>query len=573
MTPARIRNVFFFVTFIFAIIPLIDTDSQWGRVSCHYDDVMIDRLIALKAVEPREDILVFEMDERSRATVGAMYGIAEDFDRLTGDILDILSTGEPSVVAVCWRGINFRPRLEVPSGTRLLSRTIIASIDSTGAHPIYGHILNELKMSRPSDIQLYPDSYPRLSPDAGYAEDRIQIDPDGLVRRAGGGDLSNLILAKLNRNRSAGRIHFAGPYKSIFTIPIWRLHAGEIPPSAWLNRVVVIGSSAVAEGQIAMTPVGPLPEAEIIAQAVNSSLGGHDLRPLNQILSILLLLLLLSTLAASGYASDLRRRMGLILFCALTYFVFVGIAFHYGRIAPFVSGILLVVLGAAISMTSYYVEEILRERHLASSFTRFLARPVAERIISAGGELPAARRKTITVMFADIRGFTAYSEKHSPNEIAAALNLHFTEVIEKVFKHGGTLDKLLGDAVMAFWGDPIDHPNPVQGALDCAVEIRRDWNRLSHLHFGDAATNLGIGIGIETGEAIVGNVGTEAFLDYTAVGDIVNVAARIMEIAKAGQILVGSGCLQSAGGSYQVQSMDKVAIRGRETPVEVWEVK
>lgn len=557
--------------FILAIIPLLYPGSQFGLVSRHYDDLMIDRFIATKGVAVREDVLVFEMDERSRATVGSVYGIGDDFDRLTGDILDILSAGDPSVVAICWSGMNFRPRLELPPGRRLLSRTLVASSDSAGAHPSYEYILIELPMSRPPEI--LPDSCPRIFPDAGVAEGRIQIDPDGLVRRAGAGDMSGLILSKLNRNRPADRIHFAGPYKSIRTIPIWRLHAGEIPPSTWLNRVVVIGSSAIAEGQIAMTPVGPLPEAEIIAQAVNSALGGHDLRFLDGIWSVLLLFLLLLALAACGYVSDLRKRMGLIALYTLTYFFFVGLAFHYGRIAPLVSGIVLVVIGAAINTASYYIEEILRERHLASSFTRFLARPVAERIISAGGELPAPRRKTITVMFADIRGFTAYSEKHSPHEIAAALNLHFTEVIEKVFKHGGTLDKLLGDAVMAFWGDPVDHPNPVGGALDCAMEIRRDWTRLSHLHFGDAASNLGIGIGIETGEAIVGNVGTEAFLDYTAVGDIVNVAARIMEIAKAGQILVGSGCLQGASGSHHMQAMDKVSIRGRATPVEVWEVK
>jgi adenylate cyclase len=155
-----------------------------------------------------------------------------------------------------------------------------------------------------------------------------------------------------------------------------------------------------------------------------------------------------------------------------------------------------------------------------------------ERYLKLGGEA-----RLVTVLFADIRGFTRFTEEHTAPLVVETLNRIFRVLSHVVFAHRGTFDKYLGDGLMAFYGAPIAGDDDARRAVDTAIEMQRRFQDLT-VEAGAAMQGLGLGIGMHTGEAIVGNIGSERVMDYTVVGDTVNVAKRLQEAALAGQTLV-----------------------------------
>ena len=142
-------------------------------------------------------------------------------------------------------------------------------------------------------------------------------------------------------------------------------------------------------------------------------------------------------------------------------------------------------------------------------------------LLQLGGQ-----RQPVTVLFADIKGFTAMSETMAPEEVVEVLNIYFTEMVDLVFKHQGTLDKYVGDALMAVFGVPVPLPHAATRAVECAAAMQR---RLAQMQAQGLTPIRGIRIGINTGEAIVGNIGSDKRMDFTVIGDAVNVAARLQE--------------------------------------------
>jgi class 3 adenylate cyclase len=180
-----------------------------------------------------------------------------------------------------------------------------------------------------------------------------------------------------------------------------------------------------------------------------------------------------------------------------------------------------------------------RNRLLRQVLDRFLAEDVTDiiltdpkRYLQLGGEM-----RPVTVLFADIRGFSRFSEEHSPNEVIDTLNRIFKALSQVVFTHRGTFDKYLGDGLMAFYGAPVAGDDDAQRAVDTAVEMHRLFWKLCE-ETGEDLAGLGLGIGLHTGEAVVGNIGSEKVMDYTVVGYVVNVAKRLQEIARGGEIML-----------------------------------
>jgi class 3 adenylate cyclase len=155
-----------------------------------------------------------------------------------------------------------------------------------------------------------------------------------------------------------------------------------------------------------------------------------------------------------------------------------------------------------------------------------------EKHLKLGGE-----NSTVTVLFADLRGFTRFTETHPATQVVETLNSIYSELTDVIFKHGGTFDKYLGDAIMAFFGAPFEQDDDTERALRTGMEMK---DRFAHLQeTNPVASELGgIGIGIHTGEVIVGNIGSERMMDYTVIGDTVNVARRLQEIARSGEVLI-----------------------------------
>lgn len=178
-------------------------------------------------------------------------------------------------------------------------------------------------------------------------------------------------------------------------------------------------------------------------------------------------------------------------------------------------------------------------------------------LLQLGGE-----RRQVTVLFADIKGFTALSEKMEPEKVVEVLNTFFTEMVELVFQHQGTLDKFLGDALMVEFGVPVEIPQAEAQAVACALAMHR---RLQEMRGQGLTPIKGMRIGINTGEAIVGNIGSDKRMDFTVVGDVVNVAARLQELTKEleADTLVSEATFKEVEGQFHFEAVPPLVLRGR----------
>ncbi|HEV2211796.1 MAG TPA: adenylate/guanylate cyclase domain-containing protein, partial [Gammaproteobacteria bacterium] len=179
--------------------------------------------------------------------------------------------------------------------------------------------------------------------------------------------------------------------------------------------------------------------------------------------------------------------------------------------------------------------------------------------------------REVTVLFSDIRGFTTLSEARTPEQVVAILNRYFSKQVEVVFRHQGTVDKFIGDCIMAFWGAPVADPDQAKHAVAAALEMGRVLEEFRK-DLGDLSEVFDIGVGIHTGKAVVGFMGSENKLDYTAIGDTVNLASRIEGQTKGvGRVLVSSATREACGDAFDFVEKGTYKVKGREQPVQLFE--
>ena len=216
----------------------------------------------------------------------------------------------------------------------------------------------------------------------------------------------------------------------------------------------------------------------------------------------------------------------------------------------------------------------LREKDaIKRAFSRYVAREVVTEILKDPDKIVlTGERREVTVLFCDVRGFTSISERLSPEEVVSLLNAFYTLMIDATFKHDGTLDKFLGDGVMAVFGAPIFHSDHSVRALRTALAMQAGIRELSARRVAEGKAPLKIGIGVNAGSAVAGNVGTEARMEYTVIGDSVNLAARLESYAKAGQILISGDTYALVKHAIDGRKLGPMKVRGKEDEIDVYEV-
>lgn len=341
------------------------------------------------------------------------------------------------------------------------------------------------------------------------------------------------------------------------------------------GKIVIVGTAAPGLQDFRLAPLGTsYPGVEILATAIDNLERGDWLREVNR-RSMLPLALGLIALLAIGFARNIGAQRLLLAMAGLS------IAAITGSWLLLVNGTFVPVFGALTLAWAYYlvatgiayVEERRRRLRTASMFARFLdARVVADLIDR--GEIDyrqQAETREISVLFTDIRGFTALSERTDPQDVVALLNRYFSRQVEVIFAHSGTLDKFIGDAIMAFWGAPVamdDHARlAVTAALDMSealAELRED--------LGALGAELEIGIGIHSGNAVVGFIGSGERLDYTIIGDTVNLASRVEGLTKGiARILVTDATRAAAGDAFDWRDCGIHSVKGRDEGVRLYE--
>jgi adenylate cyclase len=230
---------------------------------------------------------------------------------------------------------------------------------------------------------------------------------------------------------------------------------------------------------------------------------------------------------------------------------------------------------AAIGIrNSRYAEQVRREALVRSNFERYFAPNIAAEIAQQDTIVPlGGDRRPITILFSDIRGFTSMAESMGPDAIAQLLTEYFSEMVEIIFEHGGTLDKFVGDAIMALWGAPIAHADDPDRALRAGMAMQRGVSRLNERWALAGRPEIGVGIGINYGEVFAGNIGSHRRLEYTVIGDAVNVANRLCAEAGPGEILVSEALCQVVKDHADYEYLPAMALRGRTRSVQVYRVK
>jgi len=240
----------------------------------------------------------------------------------------------------------------------------------------------------------------------------------------------------------------------------------------------------------------------------------------------------------------------------------------------------LELISAVAAQTAIAVENVRAHEKLAkeevarANYSRFLPEYVVKQML----ENPESFKlggvtQTITILFADIRGFTRISEHAAPEKIVDLLNRYFSAMTDIIFAHGGTLDKYLGDGLMALFGAPATTPKDASNALSAAVAMQRRMISINAELHEEGFPEIGVGIGLHTGVVTVGYIGSERRSEYTAIGDTVNTSSRLESNAKGGQILVSEATAKAAQSRYELTPRDPITVKNREQPVPLFEVQ
>jgi adenylate cyclase len=231
-------------------------------------------------------------------------------------------------------------------------------------------------------------------------------------------------------------------------------------------------------------------------------------------------------------------------------------------------------LAAIAIKNSRFADQIQRQAMVRSNFERYFAPNVAAEIAQQQGMVKlGGDKRPVTILFSDIRGFTTMSEHMSPDAIAGLLSDYFTEMVDIIFANGGTLDKFIGDAIMALWGAPIPHADDPDRAVQAAIAMQRAIHHLNEKWAAEGRPTISVGIGINYGDTFAGNIGSHLRLEYTVIGDAVNVASRLCSNAKGSEILISDLLYQVLKQKPPVDARDPLSVKNRAQAVPVWSVK
>jgi adenylate cyclase len=235
----------------------------------------------------------------------------------------------------------------------------------------------------------------------------------------------------------------------------------------------------------------------------------------------------------------------------------------------FLSGETAILWYLVHSLTQLHRDSVAKER-----LKRFVAPEVADEILRAPGTTLQANEREVTILFCDISGFTTLSATLPPTEIMGMLNEHFGTLAPIIFKYQGTLEKYIGDALMAIWGAPLAHPDDANRAVRAALEMQTAVKQLNERWLASGRSSIQIHIGIHSGKVAAGNIGSEAYVQYATIGDTTNVASRICDATQPGEILLSASTKARLGGRDLVlTALPPRLIKGKDEPIELYRVE
>jgi len=216
-------------------------------------------------------------------------------------------------------------------------------------------------------------------------------------------------------------------------------------------------------------------------------------------------------------------------------------------------------------------KNIEREAGTRAQFQRLLSPNLVDQIVSGALQLDqAGSKRDVTMLFADIRGFTSMSERHDPEDMVRTLNAYFEVMVDVLFRNGGTLDKYVGDEIIGLFGAPVERPDSPVLAVRCALEMLRALDEFNHMRAADGAEPLYVGIGVNTGPVIAGAIGSSRTLQYTVIGDAVNIASRLCNVAGPGEVIISQSTFDLVRGEVDAEEREPVVVKGKAKAISIY---
>jgi adenylate cyclase len=354
--------------------------------------------------------------------------------------------------------------------------------------------------------------------------------------------------------------------------------SGSASKNLFENKIVLVGSTAPNLHDAFLTPMdhGQLMSGvELQANIIQGLQEGRvlDTIPINT--RGILYLILAAALALISKRLRLRFAVPLTILTLFIYLLAANILSLKDLIIPVLYPSILIISVSTLDIAYRYFNEKKRRQWIRTAFERYLAPQVIEQIMKDEQALKLGGEKAeLTILFSDIRSFTTISEQLSPEEVVSLLNTYLSSMTQTILDTQGVVDKFIGDAVMALWGAPIKQPDQATLAATTALKMQSALKELNKTWENEGHPTLTIGIGIHTGEVIVGNMGSEKRFDYTAIGDNVNLASRIESLTKqyGVMILISQTTKDQLPSSFATRIADKVVVKGRSTPVNIYEL-
>jgi adenylate cyclase len=357
--------------------------------------------------------------------------------------------------------------------------------------------------------------------------------------------------------------------------------AGDRPlvdPAVFRGKVVMVGVTAAGLHDVFAVPFaqGKMPGVEVHANVVDNILSARFMLPAPRVaglLSIVGVALVVGVLGAFTTAWWVIGGAVLILVAVSAVGV---VLFANGVWLPVVAPVFATAIAASGGVAYQYFVEGREKRRIKRVFSRMVAPDVYAHLLAdpASTRLGGERRE-MSVLFSDIRGFTTVSESRRPEEIVSQLNEYFTRMVEVVFRHHGTVDKFVGDMVMALFGAPVTDPDHADRAVRAALDMLDALRDLNATWAREGRPCLQIGIGVNSGEMVAGNIGSEQMMSYTVIGDAVNLGSRLESLNKqyGTSLIISDDTRQRLKGQYHIDALGEVTVKGKTRPVSIFEVR
>lgn len=426
----------------------------------------------------------------------------------------------------------------------------------------------------------------------------MTIDGDNVARRMAGADdaLWRIAIRTLINSRPGSveepfvppgaMIRHIGPTHTFPYVPYYQVLNGDpsIPPDFFADQIVLVGRDVRSSPDVAQTDTfatpflntsGLLtPGVEIHATQIENALTGQFIMPATRMQNILATSVVLILVAPFLlFWHPLRSSvLTILLGCAIlgisTWF-FASFNLWMATATP------LLALASAFLTTSTgsYFTERRRAGAIRSAFSKYVSSDVVQEMINHPERLKlGGRRREISILFCDLAGFTSMSEKLTPDEVAHVINIYLNAMTRIIMAHKGTVDKFIGDAIMAFWGAPLDDEEYGLHAVQAAIAMQDAIRDMQPEFQSLGIDKLSLRIGINSGPAIIGNMGSDLRFDYTAMGDAVNLASRLEGVNKAygTNILLSQSTAELVKNRIQLRPVDRVRVKGKDVPVNVF---